>query len=302
MAGIYDLIIVGAGPAGITAAIYAARKKLKTLVVSKDIGGQTALSGAVENYTGYQYITGFELARKFEEHVKEFDLDFHEREEVTRIQKVDDTFRVSTDQGAYEGKAVIIASGAKPKELRIPGEKEFKNRGVTYCATCDAPLFAGRDVAVIGGGNSAMDATLQLLSIARKIYLITINPELEGDEIMKEKISQAKNVEVWTNTKTVEILGDSMVTAIRVVKRDEGRLNVQGVFIEIGYTPNSEFIDIVEKNELNEIKVDARCETNVLGIFAAGDVTDVPEKQIIIAAGEGSKAALAAFSYLSRKR
>ena len=302
MAGIYDLIIVGAGPAGITAAIYAARKKLKTLVVSKDIGGQTALSGAVENYTGYQYITGFELARKFEEHVKEFDLDFHEREEVTRIQKVDDTFRVSTDQGAYEGKTVIIASGAKPKELRIPGEKEFKNRGVTYCATCDAPLFAGRDVAVIGGGNSAMDATLQLLSIARKIYLITVNPELEGDEIMKQKISQAKNVEVWMNTKTVEILGDSMVTAIRVVKRDEGRLNVQGVFIEIGYTPNSEFINIVEKNELNEIKVDARCETNVPGIFAAGDVTDVPEKQIIIAAGEGSKAALAAFSYLSRKR
>ena len=147
-----------------------------------------------------------------------------------------------------------------------------------------------------------MDATLQLLSIARKIHLITINPELEGDQIMKEKISQAKNVEVWMNTKTVEILGDSMVTAIRVVKRDEGRLNVQGVFIEIGYTPNSEFIDIVEKNELNEIKVDARCETNVLGIFAAGDVTDVPEKQIIIAAGEGSKAALAAFSYLSRKR
>jgi len=301
MADIYDLIIVGAGPAGITAAIYAARKKLKTLVVSKDIGGQTALSGAVENYTGYQYITGFELARKFEEHVKEFDLDFHEREEVTRIQKVDDTFRVSTDQGAYEGKAVIIASGAKPKELRIPGEKEFKNRGVTYCATCDAPLFAGRDVAVIGGGNSAMDATLQLLSIARKIYLITINSELEGDRIMKEKVLQAKNVEVWTNTKTVEILGDSMVTAMRVVRRDEARLNVQGVFIEIGYTPNCEFIDIVEKNKLNEIKVDARCETNVLGIFAAGDVTDVPEKQIIIAAGEGSKAALSAFSYLSKK-
>jgi len=302
MAGLYDLIIVGAGPAGITAGIYAARKKLRTLVVSKDVGGQTALSGAVENYTGYQYISGFELARKFEEHVKEFELEFHEREEVTGIRKIDDTFRVSTDQGAYEGKTVIVASGAKPKELGIPGEKEFKNRGVTYCATCDAPLFAGKHVAVIGGGNSAMDATLQLLSIARKIYLITINPELEGDQIIKGKILQAKNAEVWVNTKTLEILGDGMVTAIRAMRRDEATLNVQGVFIEIGYTPNSEFIDIVEKNTLSEIKVNARCETNVPGIFAAGDVTDVPEKQIIIAAGEGAKAALSAFSYLSRKR
>jgi len=302
MASTYDLIIVGAGPAGITAGIYAARKKLKTLVVSKDVGGQAALSGAVENYTGYQYITGFELARKFEEHVKEFDLEFHEREEVTGIQETGGIFRVSTDQGSYEGKAVIIASGAKPKELKIPGEKEFKNRGVTYCATCDAPLFSRKDVAVIGGADSAMDATLQLLNIARKIYLITINPELEGDAIMKEKVLQAKNVEVWMKTKTLEILGDNMVTAIRVMRLEEVTLNVQGVFIEIGYTPNSEFIDIVEKNELNEIKVDARCETNVLGIFAAGDVTDVPEKQIIIAAGEGSKAALSAFSYLSRRK
>jgi len=302
MAGLYDLIIVGAGPAGITAGIYAARKKLRMLVVSKDVGGQTALSGAVENYTGYQYISGFELARKFEEHVKEFDLEFHKGEEVTRIRKIDDALRVLTDQGAYEGKTVIVASGAKPKELRIPGEKEFKNRGVTYCATCDGPLFAGKDVAVIGGGNSAMDATLQLLSIARKIYLITINPELEGDQIMKEKVLQAKNVELWTNTKTLEILGDNMVTAIRVMRMNEATLNVQGGFIEIGYTPNSEFIDIVEKNNLNEIKVNARCETNVPGIFAAGDVTDVPEKQIIVAAGEGSKAALSAFSYLSKKR
>jgi len=302
MASTYDLIIVGAGPAGITAGIYSARKKLKTLVVSKDVGGQAALSGSVENYTGYQYITGFELARKFEEHVKEFDLEFHEREEVTGIQKTGGIFRVSTDQGSYEGKAVIIASGAKPKELKIPGEKKFKNRGVTYCATCDAPLFSRKDVAVIGGADSAMDATLQLLNIARKIYLITINPELEGDEIMKEKVLQAKNVEVGMKTKTLEILGDNMVTAIRVMRLEEVTLNVQGVFIEIGYTPNSEFIDIVEKNELNEIKVDARCETNVPGIFAAGDVTDVPEKQIIIAAGEGSKAALSAFSYLSRRK
>ncbi len=301
MASTYDLTIVGAGPAGITAGIYAARKKLKTLVLSKDVGGQAALSGAVENYTGYQYITGFELARKFEEHVKEFDLEFHEREEVTGIQRTGGIFRVSTDQGSYDGKTVIIASGAKPKELKIPGEKEFKNRGVTYCATCDAPLFSGKDVAVIGGADSAMDATLQLLKIARKIYLITINLELEGDEIMKEKVLQAENVEVWMKTKTLEILGDNMVTAIRVARLEEVTLNVQGVFIEIGYTPNSDFIDIVEKNELNEIKVNARCETNVPGIFAAGDVTDVPEKQIIIAAGEGAKAALSAFSYLSRR-
>jgi len=147
-----------------------------------------------------------------------------------------------------------------------------------------------------------MDATLQLLSIARKIYLITINPELEGDQIMKEKVLEAKNVKVWTNTKTLEILGDNMVTAIRVARLEEATLNVQGVFIEIGYTPNSEFIDIVEKNKLSEIKVNARCETNIPGIFAAGDVTDVPEKQIIIAAGEGAKAALSAFSYLSKKR
>lgn len=297
----YDLIIIGAGPAGITASIYAARKKMDLLVISEDIGGQTAISGSIENYTGYQFITGPELTAKFEEHLRQFGITLKEGEAVGNIQKTGNIIKITTDKGAYEARAVIIASGAKSRQLNVPGEKEFKNKGLTYCATCDAPLFKGRDVAVIGGGNSGLDATLQLMKIAKFIYLINIAPSLTGDPVMQEKVLASKMVKVMNNTQVTAILGDNFVSAIKVKQgAKEEVLAVGGVFVEIGLIPNSEFAHELEKNKAGEIIVNFSNETNIPGIFSAGDVTNVPEKQIIIAAGEGSKACLSAFRYLAQ--
>lgn len=299
----FDIIIIGAGPAGITAAVYAARKKMKVLVITRDIGGQAAWSGDIENYTGYQFITGPDLAAKFEEHMRKYDVTVKEDEAAVDIAKKDNTVAVKTDKGAYESKTAIIASGKRSRELRVPGEREYKNKGLTYCATCDGPLFPDKDVAVIGGGNSALDAALQLINIARRVYIVDINPELGGDVVMREKLSASGKVTVMNNAAVSAIIGEKMVTGIKVKTRGEEKtVSVQGIFVEIGLMPNSEFAQGVKKNARGEIKVNSYNETNVPGIFAAGDVTDVPEKQIVIAAGEGAKAALAAFNYLSRSR
>ena len=294
-----DLIIIGAGPAGITASVYAARKKMELLVITEDNGGQAAWSGDIENYTGYQFITGPDLAAKFEEHMRIFDIQLKDNEEVIELKKIADKVRVKTDTGVYEAKAAIIASGKRSRELNVPGEKEFKNRGLTYCATCDGPLFAGKDVAVIGGGNSALDAALQLIKIARHIHIINIAERLTGDPVMQDKLRQAKNVTVLNNTQVTAVLGNKFVSGIRIRKdAKEEIIPVEGVFVEIGLIPNSEFAKDPDKNQSGEIKVNSRNETNIPGIFAAGDVTDVSEKQIIIAAGEGSKATLSVFRYL----
>ena len=298
-----DLIIVGAGPAGITAAVYAARKRMDLLVITRDIGGQAALSGDIENYTGYQFVTGPELAAKFEEHMREYDIKLKENEQVTGIEREEDTVRVKTAKGVYEAGTAVVASGKKPRELGVPEEARFKNKGLSYCATCDAPLFSGKDVAVIGGGNSGLDATLQLIKIARKIYLLDSTSALTGDAVMQEKAKESSKVSILLNTEVTAILGDKMVSGINIRRQEkEETLPLQGVFVEIGLTPSSEFAGELEKNEKGEIKVDCRNRTNIPGIFAAGDVTDVPEKQVIVAAGEGAKAALGAFRYLSRQK
>ena len=299
---IYDLIIIGAGPAGITASVYAARKKLDFLVISLDIGGQAAWSGDIENYTGYQFITGPELAAKFEEHMRKYGIALKENEGVLSLEKSGEVISVKTNKADYQARSVIIASGKKSRELRVPGEKEFKNRGLTYCATCDGPLFAGKEVAVIGGGNSSLDAALQLIKIAKHVYIINNAGRLTGDEIMRQKVEAAGNVTVLNNFQVVSVTGDKFVSAIKI--KDNAvlkELAVQGVFVEIGLIPNVVFTGEVEKNEMGEIKIDSANQTNIPGIFAAGDVTDVQEKQIIIAAGEGSKAALSAFRYLAQK-
>src|SRR3989339_1283955 len=299
----YDVIIIGAGPAGITAAIYAVRKRIESLIITRDIGGQTALSGDVENYTVYQFITGPELVLKFEEHLRKFNIALKENEAVREIVKAGGTIKVKTDKGLYEAKSIIIASGKRSRELNVPGEKEFKNKGLTYCATCDGPLFSRKDVAIIGGGNSALDAALQLMRIANKVYIINIAPELTGDAVMREAVQGSDKVSIFNNTKAEEVLGDRMVSAIRIKKEDkENLLSVQGVFVEIGLIPNSDFTSGIDKNNSGEIIVNSRNETNIPGIFAAGDVTDVPEKQIVIAAGEGAKAALGVFKYLIYNR
>jgi len=299
----YDLIIIGAGPAGITASVYAGRKKMQLLVISRDIGGQAAWSSDIENYTGYQFITGTELVAKFEEHMRKYDIPMKENETVTEVKKANNIISVKTDKGTYGAKSVIIASGKRSKELGVPGDKEFKNRGLTYCATCDGPLFSDKAVAVIGGGNSALDAALQLIKIAKKVYVINITDSLTGDAVMREKVEESKIVTILNNTGVTAILGDKFVNGIKIKREGkEETLSVEGVFVEIGLIPNSEFAKDIEKNQIGEIKINCRNETNIPGIFAAGDVTDVPEKQIIIAAGEGSKAALSAFRYLAQHK
>ena len=299
----YDLIIIGAGPGGITASVYAARKRMNFLTISKDVGGQTALSGDIENYTGYQFITGIDLANKFEEHMKKYKVQFKENEEVKELKKKDSTFSIITDKNSYETKTVIVATGTRWRKLDVPGEKEFKNRGLTYCATCDGPIFAGKTVAVIGGGNSGLEATLNLSNIAKYVYLIEMGPKITGDDILQEKVKASKNVSILTSTKVLEVFGDKMAKGIKVNRNGkEEKLAIEGVFVEIGLVPNSEFASLLDKNKWNEIKINGHNETSVPGIFAAGDVTDVPEKQIVIAAGEGAKAALSAFRYLAHQK
>lgn len=298
-----DLIIIGAGPAGITASVYAARKGMDFLVISRDIGGQTAWSGDIENYTGYQFITGPDLVAKFEEHMKKYNIPLKENEEVLAVRKKDKGIYIKTSKAEYEAKTVIIASGKRSRELGVPGEKEFKNKGLAYCATCDAPLFKGKTVAVIGGGNSGLDAALQLMNIAEHVYIIDNAPALAGDSIMQEKIKKSDKVNILNNTRVVAINGDKLVESIKIEQNGKQKeLAVQGIFIEIGLIPNSEFAEDIGKNEKGEIKVDSYNRTDVQAVFAAGDVTDVPEKQIIVAAGEGSKAALSVFRYLARQK
>ncbi|MFH1508400.1 MAG: FAD-dependent oxidoreductase [Candidatus Omnitrophota bacterium] len=299
----YDLIIIGAGPAGITAAVYAARKRMQCLVISQDVGGQAAWSGDIENYTGYQFISGPDLVAKFEEHLHKYSIELKETEEVLEIKQSGKFFNLRTNKGSYQSKVVIIASGKRSKELGVPGEKELKNKGLTYCATCDGPLFSGKDVAVIGGGNSCLDAALQLERIAKKIYIINNTPNLGGDSIMREKVMEALNITVFNNSKVLEVLGEKFVTGVRInVAGEKKDLSITGIFVEIGLKPNSDFTPVLDKNEAGEIKVNCKNETNIPGIFACGDVTSVEGKQIIIAAGEGAKASLSAFRYLATQK
>ena len=301
----HDLIIIGAGPAGITAAIYAARKKMKTLVISETIGGAAAWSGQITNYPGFQFITGQELAQKFDEHVKSFDIEVN-MDEVMRIEKKEESFEVKTENETFFSKTVIIALGRSPRNLNVPGEKEFLHKGISYCATCDAMFYKNKNVAVIGGGNSALDAALQLTRIANKIYLINRDKKISGDAAVLDKIKTSGKVEIFSNSAVKEITGKDFVEKIKVFvgEKEEKVFDADGVFIEIGSGPSEIPFAPKEKlkrNEREEIIVNEKCETSVPGIFAAGDVTNIPEKQIIVAAGHGAIAAISAFKYLARK-
>jgi NADH-dependent peroxiredoxin subunit F len=303
----YDCIIIGGGPAGMTAAIYTARKKLKTLLVAKEAGGQMVWSSDVENYTGFSFITGADLTLKFEEHLKSIpeDLEVKYGEEVVELEKNITSFAVHTKSGeVYYGRSVIIASGKNPKKLGIPGEDKFFGHGVATCATCDAPLYKGKTVAVVGGGNSAMDAILALSKVAAKVHVININDDLSGDEILKAKIREALNVDVYKTTKVLSIDGDKNVESVTIQQlgRPPEQISVQGVFVEIGYEPSNSFDKLTDKNEQGEIIVDENLQTNIPGIFAAGDINSAWGEQIVIAAGEGAKAAIAVGDYLNRQK
>ncbi|OGS42975.1 MAG: hypothetical protein A3K76_01425 [Euryarchaeota archaeon RBG_13_57_23] len=302
--GTVDCCIIGAGPAGMTAAVYLARKKLSTAIVSKEIGGQVAWTLGIENYMGYQYITGRELTAKFEEQVKQFPVPII-ADEVSGIKSTGEQFTVTTAGGReIVARTVIVATGKKPKELGLPNEKNLIGRGLSYCATCDGPLFANSEVAVIGGGNSAVQAVIEMSHVASKVYSISRSP-WRADAIIKEKAENLPNLERRIGFAVDELLGDKLVEGLRVRDKTSGSvetLRVKGIFVEIGLKPNSEFLKgIIDLNEHGEVEVDCACETNVPGIFAAGDVTNVHEKQIVVAAGEGAKAALSAHEYLMRK-
>lgn len=300
----YELIIIGAGPAGMTAAVYAARKRLNALLISYDIGGQVLWTTGVENYMGYQFIEGPELMQKFEEQVKQFPIDTKTGERVSILSQTNEGFEVRTDKDeTYQAKAAIIATGKRPRQLNVPGEEKLRGRGVTYCAICDGPLFAGENVAVIGGGNSALEAAEDMIKIAEHVHLVSLTP-LTGDQILIDKVTAATNLTMFLEHEVLNIKGESRVEGIEVRDlkgKQEKELDVSGVLIEIGLIPNSEpFKGIVHLNRLGEIEVNCANEAGVPGLFAAGDVTNVPEKQIVVAAGEGAKAALRAHHYLQR--
>jgi len=302
---VYDLAILGGGPAGMTAAVYAARKKLNIVLVAREMGGQAAWTTGVENYMGYQYIEGPELMEKFAQQVKQFPITQKVDEEVVKLSRSGQVFEVITNQDqTYQAKAVILATGKRPRPLGVPGEDRFRGRGVTYCAVCDGPLFEGLKVAVVGGGNSALEAVNDMLKIGEKVYLITNELSLTADPVLSDRAKQSPRLTVFTGRQVVEIQGENQVQAI-VIKPVKGgemvRLEVGGVFVEIGLIPNSDTVrGLVELNGQGEVVVDGHCRTSVPGLFAAGDVTNVPEKQIVVAAGEGAKAALEAQRYLSR--
>jgi len=300
----YDLMIIGGGPAGLAASVYVARKRLKALLISVDIGGQVNKTLGIENYLGYQFIEGPELIDKFQTQVSQFPIDQEIGYEVSRLEKFDGGFDAISEGGdKYQAKVVIFATGKRPRKLDVPGEAEFTGRGVTYCAICDGPVFAGQRVAVVGGGNSALEAALDMVKIAEHVDLVSLTP-LTGDAILIDKLADAKNLTIFTEYQTEKIEGQDFVSGILIKdlkssKRE--RLEVTGVFIEIGLVPNSEPVrELIELNKWGEVPVNCSCETMIPGLYAAGDVTDVPEKQIIVAAGEGAKAALQAHRYLQR--
>ncbi len=300
----YDLMVIGGGPAGLAATVYAARKQLNAVLISEDIGGQMNMTLGIENYLGYQFIEAPELIGKFQTQVDQFPIDQKIGDKVSSVAKIDGGYEAVLENGdRYQSKAVILATGKKPRMLNIPGEKELAGRGVTYCAICDGPIFTGQRVAVVGGGNSALEAVLDMVKIAEHVDMVSLTP-LTGDAILIEQLPAGDRLAIYTEHQTERIEGDPLVEGmvIKDVKSGESRrLDVTGIFIEIGLVPNSASVkDLLELNKSGEVPVNRSCETALPGLYAAGDVTDVPEKQIVVAAGEGAKAALQAHRYLQR--
>lgn len=309
-----DLIIIGASAAGSSAAIYAARRNLNFKIVTDDIGGEVALSGVVNNWPGILEIQGFELAQKFHNHVKSYGVQIDEGFRVQQIISEKNFHTVIAknavdEEKRYDAKAVIIATGIHPRHLEIPGEKEFYQKGVTYCTVCDGPLYKNKITTTIGSGNSALESALMMAGISKKVYLISkyLNTNEnnfgfpKGENILIDKIKTLPNVEIIYDAKTTEIIGQKFVTGLKYLDSEgkENSIETQGVMIHVGQIPNSQFAE-VEKNKVKEIVVDNKCRTNIAGIFAAGDVTDVAYKQIGISAGQGIIAGLAAIEYINK--
>jgi alkyl hydroperoxide reductase subunit F len=303
--GRFDVVVIGAGPAGLTAGMYTSRQGLKTAIVGGVVGGQALWAGEVENYLGWRIVTGKELVQSFRDHVAQFGVTCYEGQLVNAIVPAADGYEVYTREGTVlPARAVIIATGKAPNRLAVPGEQEFIGRGVSYCATCDAAFFKDADVAVVGPGESAADAALELATLGARVTLVTMK-ELKAPEAVIERVNAASNIALKTGWKVTEILGDQRVTGVRLSNAKEGTeetLAVSGVFIESGSIAVSEYTaGLVEMNDKGEIVIDNRGATSAPMIYAAGDVTDTPGKQIIIAAGEGARAAMALSRDLKRR-
>ncbi|MFA5986788.1 MAG: FAD-dependent oxidoreductase [Parcubacteria group bacterium] len=307
----YETIIIGGGPAAVAAGVYAARKNIKTALFANQIGGQSVVSDGIENWIGEPLISGPALAIKLKKHLEaqKENIDLFIGKNVDRVSKNDDgTFDVMTGEEKYTTKTVIVCSGGRHRRMEVPGEKEFEGRGVAFCATCDAPFFRGKDVAVVGGGNSGLEAVVDLLAYANKIYLVARKAnkdELRGDPVTQEKVFASDKVEVIFGSDAVEVLGDKMVTGLRyknVATGEIGEIAVGGIFVEIGSVPNSEIVgDLVQKDQWSNIIVDTKTQaTSCPGIFAAGDVTDTPYRQNNIAVGDAIKALLSAYDYVKK--
>jgi len=301
---LYDTIIIGGGPAGLNAALYAKRKGLDAGMIADHIGGQVVDTSSVENYLGLPALSGRDLMQRFEEHAKEYAFPIASGTLVKSVEKDGAFSKVHTDDGKiYRAKSVIVATGSKPRTLGVAGEKEYLGKGVAYCAICDGPLFGGLDVIVAGGGNSAVEAALDLAKIASKVTLVH-RSRFRADKILLDRLAELDNVEIHLETQIKEIRGEKLLThilALDKTKNEEIRIDANGLFVEIGYLPRSEAFDgLLAMNERNEISVNKKCETSAAGIFAAGDVTDGPYKQIVVSASEGAIAALSANDYVNK--
>jgi alkyl hydroperoxide reductase subunit F len=299
---VYDLIIIGGGPAGLTAAVYAARKNMKTMLLTEQLGGQPMLTAEVENYMGYQFVTGPELMERFEEQTRKYEIEIKEGERAAKVEMKGKIKHVHTRAGErYGTRALVVATGKRSKLLGIPGEYEYTGRGVSYCATCDGPLFRGKAVMVAGGGNSGIQAALDLAPICPEVHLVSLS-DLQGDEIITEKARADDRITKYIHFKPAEIKGNGGVESVVIESVDTSErkeIAVKALFVEVGMNPNTScVVDLLDLNAANEIVVDHEGRTGVPGVFAAGDVTQVRDKQIVVAAGEGAKAALSAHEYL----
>lgn len=300
---IYDVIIVGGAAAGLTAALYCARRTLNTLVLTKSLGGQAAMTPAIENYPGTKKIAGVDLMLQFQDHAKEYGAQFA-YETVTSLKKNEEIFTVKTTTGQYTARAVILAFGLTPRNLEVPGEQELQGKGVVYCATCDAPLFKGKDVAVVGGTFEALDAALLLARMNCRVTLIHEKDGYPTHKKLFEQVQQSGQIQLRMKTTVVRVEGAQKVEAV-VVRNAEGgeeSLPVVGVFVEKGHRIDSAWVgDLVEFDKQKAIIINAENETKTPGLFAAGDVTPLRDKQVVISAGEGAKAALSAYHYLQKQ-
>lgn len=305
----FDVLIVGGGPAGAAAAVYAARKGIRTGVASERFGGQVLDTMGIENFISIKETEGPKFAHALEEHVRNYDVDIMNLQRAKALVPNSgpdkNLIEVQLESGAsLRSKSIVISTGARWRNINVPGEHEFKNKGVAYCPHCDGPLFKGKRVAVIGGGNSGVEAAIDLAGIVGHVTLIEFDTALRADAVLQRKLNSLQNVTVFTNAQTTEITGDQKVNGLVYKDRASGELKtveLEGVFIQIGLVPNTDWLKgVVDLSKHGEIIVDAKGQTSVPGVFAAGDVTTVPFKQIIIAAGEGAKAALSAFDYLIR--